>query len=207
MKHIKLYSSDYFFTKYKKVGVEIEKISRTSKDKHLYRLNMTEFKDKRFSYMLKCGLNSSIDGLKNDVVKLGGESKLAAFTHTFKTVKVIDKLEQFYDKQVIKSDKLKIIVITPMIMDNFDKSSAEFLSTGKPEYIGGFDMARNTQRTRKKAIPSGSVLVIKDDKFKDKSIKYIYDHSEKFHKLDKIKNSKQRYKGFGSIIIMPFNEK
>lgn len=215
---ITLYPGKYFFTNYSKVGIEIDRQKKTVKEEHLYRLNMVEFSHKRFSYLLKCKINLSEDEIKNDVIKLGGEAKVASFTHTFKELSAIKELNKFYNNTTIYDDKIKLILTTPMIIekalqnkeddsenyfDNFIKNNnIECAVTGKPEYIGGFDMARSEQKSIREAIPAGSVLIMKNNKFINGNITQILDSScEKYINL---KNIEDNFRGFGSILIMPF---
>ncbi|AKA67808.1 type III-B CRISPR module-associated protein Cmr3 [Clostridium scatologenes] len=211
---ITLYPSKYFFTNYSKIGIEIDRQKRTVKEEHLYRINMVEFSDKRFSYLLKCEIDLNEDEIKDDVIRLGGESKIASFTHTFKELSAIKELNEFYNNTIVYGDKIKLILTTPMIIekssqdkkDDFDNfinnNNIECVVTGKPEYIGGFDMARNHQKNIRKAIPAGSVLIMKNNKFRNVSINQILDDScEKYINL---KNIEDNFRGFGSIIIMPF---
>lgn len=201
IKDIELYPKKHFFNKYQKTGITINKDSRTAKDKCMYRIDMTEFCDKKFSYLLKCEINSGKIDFRNDIVRLGGESKLAAFTHTFKELDVINEIEKFYKNTTIEGNKIKVILTSPMIMcdDKYNKLKSDRIKvavTGKPNYIGGYDMASRQKRKMQKAIPSGSVLIVQDDSFDGKKICDI--------KLKLIQDSQLSFKGFGSTIIVPF---
>lgn len=212
---ITLYPGKYFFTNYSKVGIEIDRQKKTVKEEHLYRLNMVEFSHKRFSYLLKCKIDLGNDEIKDDVIKLGGEAKVASFTCTFKELSAIKELNEFYSNSIIYGNKIKLILTTPMIIekasqdkeddsqdenyfDNFIKNNnIECAVTGKPEYIGGFDMARNEQKSIRKAIPAGSVIIMKNNDFNEKKISEIYRDIN-------FKNVEDSFRGFGSVIIMPF---
>lgn len=196
---IRLYNKDYFFASYMKTGISLNKATRTAKDKCMYRIDMTEFSNKKFSYLLNCEIEES--ELKNDVVKLGGESKLAAFAHTFNKIGILEQVNAFYQKQEIHNNRLKVILTSPMIIrgdySQFKVNNNIIASvTGKPSYVGGYDMAANEQKKMERAMPSGSVLVIENSEFKNKKI------SEVSSQL--LEASKDRFKGFGSTIIMPF---
>ena len=201
MKDIELYPKKYFFNKYIKTGITIDQDSKTAKDKHMYRIDMTEFCDKKFSYLLKCEIDSKKIDLKNDIVRLGGESKLAAFTHTFKNLDVINEIKNFYENTTIKENKLKVILTSPMIIDDkkyndLKNDQIRIAVTGKPNYVGGFDMAARHKKEMRKAIPSGSVLIVEDDNFIGKKIEKI--------KIEFLESLQERFRGFGSTIIVPF---
>lgn len=206
VKNITLYSREYFFRTYKKIGIEIDRNNRTAKDEHLYRLNMVEFTDKRFSYLVRCKINKNEGDIQPDVLKLGGESKLASFTYTDKSIGIIESLDKFYEEKKIYNDKLKIIFTTPMNEKNYqyikENFKIKYTITGKPEYIGGFDMAKGEQKPMKKAVPSGSILVIENGEFEDKTISEIL----KLDKLKEIMSLENYFRGFGQVIIMPFKE-
>lgn len=200
MKDIELYSKKYFFNKSLKAGITIDKNLKTTNDKSMYRIDMTEFCDKRFSYLLKCKIDEKKISIKNDIIKLGGESKLAAFTHTSKKLKAIEEIQNFCSSTVIKENKIKVILTSPMIIDNYchylQANNIKIAITGKPNYIGGYDMASQHKKFMKKAVPSGSVFIVEDDSFIGKNISDI--------KLKFVESAEERFRGFGSAFIIPF---
>lgn len=202
MNDIDLYSKKKFFGKYLKTGIAVDGNSKTSKDKCMYRIDMTQFCDSKFSYLLRCKIDTKRISLKNDIIRLGGESKLASFTHTLKELKVTKEIEYFYKNTVIEENKIKVILTSPMIINDYCKflkdNNIKIAVTGKPNYIGGYDMAAKHKKAMKKAVPSGSVFVIENNSFINKEIRDI--------KLEFIESAEQwqRVRGFGSVIIMPF---
>ncbi|MFC0904290.1 type III-B CRISPR module-associated Cmr3 family protein [Clostridium sp. MT-14] len=197
---IQLYSRDYFFTTYIKTGIEMDRGIGSAKNNFMYRVNMVEFADKRFSYIVKCRIDPENIPFENDILKLGGESKIASVVFTDKSINVLDDLENYFNRITIFNNKIKVILTSLMIIDGQDnkekKDNILIRITGRPDYIGGFDMASGEQKTINKAIPAGSVLILENDCFKGKKIGEIYN---KF-----ILDVKEKFKGFGNVIIMPF---
>lgn len=198
-----LYLEDYFFCKYKKTGIQLNKDRGTTEEQCLYTMDMVEFSNRKFSYLISCSIKERIDTkLNSNILRLGGESKLAIATFIDKDIKEIEKLNNFYKYSIIKNSKIKVVLISPMIIQNYDEfikqNNVKYIISGKPKYIGGFDMAMLKERSLEKALPEGSVLVLEDDNWNDKSIYNILKQG--------ILKSKNEFKGFGKFIVMPFEE-
>lgn len=199
---INLHSKKKFFTKYSKTGIEVDKKLKTAKDKCMYRIDMTEFCDRKFSYLLSCKIDTERISIANGIIRLGGESKLASFTHTLKQLKVMDEIKYFYNNTVIEGNQIKVILTSPMIVKDYckfkDENNIKVAVTGRPNYIGGYDMAKKEKKVMNRAVPSGSVFIVEDNNFIGKKISDI--------KLELIESAEEKFRGFGSAIIMPFSK-
>lgn len=207
---LKLYDRDYFFTNYMKTGISIDKSTKSVKQGDMYRINLVEFRNKKFSFLIKCKLNEVNSEIKTGTLKFGGESKLASFSYTNQNIEIIDQIEEFYKNTIIDNGEIKLILTSPMIIDGevesnylqsdvLNKLNIKICVTGKPNYIGGYDLARNKQKQIRRAIPAGSILVIKNDKFKGKNISSILKEY-----IKNVLDMKDSFRGFSSLIVVPF---
>jgi len=189
---------DSLVIKENKIGIGLNRQTKTTGEGLLYRVEMLRYKD------LKIVI--SFDGLdlnENGLIKLGGEAKGAKY----QSLNSLDipKMEK------INSNIFKLYLLTPAIFDNgwypcwIDKDNnfiGEFkdfkikliaCAVGKYQSIGGFDMKTNTPKEMFKAVSIGSVYyfeILKGDK--DKVI-------ETFN-LSSISDYKQK-EGYGLVII------
>ncbi|KQC07105.1 MAG: hypothetical protein APR54_06410 [Candidatus Cloacimonas sp. SDB] len=154
---------DSVFISEPKVGIAIDQNTGTSKEEHLYRVDMMRPREE-----LKIIIDFA--GLEFDdeiMFKLGGEGKFV-----YANVK-----DETYQIKMPKIDsKFLLYLNTPAIFKNgwlpswIDKDSLigeipnsnlkiKLLSCaiGKPDFIGGFDMAKGEPKPMFKAVPAGSV--------------------------------------------------
>lgn len=111
-----------------------------------------------------------------------------------------------YNKKKSSSENLKLIFTTPFIMKN-EKSLESVLKEkgisvlskiiGKPETVGGWDMAKNKPKELKKVIPEGSLYLLKSSQFKSN----MNEQNKKL--LSEILSDVivQKHRGFGSFIL------
>ncbi len=180
-------SIEDFLSKEGKVGIGLDKKTKTTKEGLLYRLEMLRYK--KFKIIVdfdNLELNSS------GLMKLGGEAKGA----TYKEI----ELPNIPQIQNITTNIFKLYLLTPAIFEKgyipnrIDENSFEWkfkglkvklltCAIGKYQSIGGFDIKKNKPKKMFKAVPAGSVYYFellegkKEDlieKFNLKSISDFY---------------------------------
>ena len=147
-----------------KVGIGRENTTHATAEGKLYRVGMMRFKKLNLGIKTKENLQEIL-GLKT---KLGGEGKI---------VEIAEDTKEFEIEEVDFSgeiSKIKLYLSTPAIFENgwlpkwIDKRTFEgeykgiklklfSAFIGKPQYVGGFDMAKRRPKPMKKAVPAGSV--------------------------------------------------
>ncbi|NFD30096.1 type III-B CRISPR module-associated protein Cmr3 [Clostridium botulinum] len=201
-------NSDIVTNSYK-VGIERDK-SYVAREKHLYRIDLTEFKKEKWSYLVEYNIkdswwNEEIKNIKDGYLKLGGENKVCRF-YTYDKIKKMMIYSNLYN-QKNEIEYIKMILTSPCIFKENDYipklKDIEVIasSIGKSYDIGGFDMVLKIPKPMSKAVPEGSVYVLKSKDFKNKS-------------LEKIKNTidegliDEKYKGqgFGMFELVPLDE-
>jgi len=205
-KHFKLslYSFDKIFKQDYKIGIKIDKDTKTAQENHLYRIDLTQF-EKACGFLIEYELETEKKFEPSGILKLGGEGKTAKFeiiepkTRTFRA---FDKHREKSLKQIRKNRYFKLYFKTPALLKSDwkpnDIKGLKLLSAnvGKSISIGGFDMESKMPKVMNKFIPAGSVYVYK-----------IEDESIDFQKLieDEIKFD-ESYKGFGLFEILSVKE-
>jgi len=153
-------SLDDFILNEPKIGIKINKATKTVEESHLYRVDL-----KRLD---KTKIVVEFEGLEienSHLMRLGGESKVA-------TLEYIDTLEIKSPQNI--ENIFKLYLLTPSIFDNgwfpswIDKESLEgeynglklkllTAKVGKYKLIGGFDMKERKPKRMYKSVPEGSV--------------------------------------------------
>ncbi len=177
-----------------KIGHGRDRITSTVAQGKLYRAAMlrTELVDKnevtkiwsnrQLSFSVNFELADELTAPDSGFMKLGGEAKLSHFIIENETNSSIPAPEF-----EVNDEYFKIYLATPAIFkDNaqgfslptFLDEYADLIAcaTGKPIYIGGFDMAENKPKTMQRAVSAGSVYY-----FKTKNKNDINDIVQKFH--------------------------
>ena len=135
---------------------------------------------------------------ESGMLKLGGEGKSARYALIDEPVSIKNHKKRL---DVAKKTKFQIYFSTPAIFskgwqfdvnEHFEIISA---SIGKPIFIGGFDMKSNKQKQMHKAVPAGSVYLIKLNK--------SVSNEEELKSILSI-NSIDNNKGFGQFEILNF---
>ena len=159
----KLYSFDDFATIESKVGIAIDKTTKTTKESMLYRIDLTQFIDEDWTFLVKYK-TKDVELNKSGIIKLGGEGKLATYSLIDEPTTITNHNQKLKLKE---ENEFKIYFSTPAIFEKgwiFDvNSNFEILSASIGKYIsiGGFDMKKREAKTMYKAIPSGSIYLIK----------------------------------------------
>jgi len=182
-----------------KIGIGLNKSIKNVEEGKIYRIGAKRYK--------KLSLIVDFEGIeleKKGLLRLGGEGK-AVYYEEFNELDIpkIDK---------ISGDVFKMYLLTPAIFkngwypdflgDNFEgevngvRIKLIAASLGKNEYIGGWDIRKNSPKPMYKAVPVGSVYYFK-----------VLDKKEDVLKIDNIMdNEEYRKQGFGKIIIADYKE-
>ncbi|WP_242957624.1 type III-B CRISPR module-associated Cmr3 family protein [Clostridium cochlearium] len=192
-----------------KVGIERDN-NYVAKEGHLYRVDLTEFKDKKWSYLIEYGVeNSWWKGKNNKILdkgylKLGGENKVCEFYSYKRNEKLMDCSHVYDEKNHI--GYVKMVLTSPCIFENYNwkpsfKNDIKVVAaaTGKPYNLGGFDIVIRHPKPMYKVIPEGSVYILKSELFKGKSLK-------KIKTIIYQENIIKKIPGFGQFEIVPVNK-
>jgi len=158
-----LYSFTDFATIEPKVGIAIDRSTKTTKESMLYRINLTQFIDENWTFLVEYKTKDVVLN-QSGIIKLGGEGKFATYSHIEEPITITNHNQKL---QLKKEDEFKIYFSTPAIFEKgwifAENEKFEILSAsiGKHIFIGGFDMKKRKAKTMYKAIPSGSIYLIK----------------------------------------------
>ncbi len=163
-------SSQIFDVEYR-TGIGIDKELKTTKEGHLYQLELLRLKE-GYSYII--GYDGDDNKLpKNGALKVGGESKIAKYKSLELNVDV--RLSENTLKDISENKKFKLYLSTPAIFDNGwrprwinndlkgiipdTKIEVKLIaaSVGKYKTVGGWDIANNKPKKSYRAVPEGSV--------------------------------------------------
>ncbi|SHJ74306.1 CRISPR-associated protein Cmr3 [Caminicella sporogenes DSM 14501] len=219
-KEVDFYEAHRFITQAYKVGIQREK--GMTKDEHLYRIDLTQFNDTKWSYLVEYEIKdewwneSDYTGLDRGYLKLGGENKSCKYWD------VTDEqiLKQYKDENDYKnkSKLVKLYISSPfiskyggyqIIFKDSDKGNKAIkvlgISNKEPLFIGGYDM-RTGHKPMYKAIPEGSIYLLESDYFEGQIIKeikkYIKEQIFLYDEEDSIIKS-----GFNQFEVVPYREK
>jgi CRISPR-associated protein Cmr3 len=146
-----------------KVGIGRDNYTNASDDGKLYRVGMRRLND--LEILLHFELPQ--DGLEptSRFLKLGGEGKVAMFRERGR-IRRSDRIDK--DTIELKENRFKLYLATPAFFKNGWRPDLEkkfgikadliAAAIGKPEHIGGFDMAKRKAKPMLKAVPTGSVF-------------------------------------------------
>lgn len=191
-------NEESFITKESKIGIGLNKKTRTTVEGLLYRVEMLRYKD------LKIVVDFNNLELKSDgLMRLGGEAKGAIY-------KEVDSLD-FPKVETLSGNRFKLYLLTPTIFENgwypswidsdngfvgeFNGYKLKLIasSIGKYQSIGGFDMKKREPKEMIKAVPTGSVYYFEIlDGDKEKVI-------ESFN-LKSI-SDRQQQEGYGVVVV------
>ena len=146
-----------------KVGIGIDKNTRTSKDSRLYRVDFKRLKEMSLIVEFE-GLELNEKG----IIRLGGEGKYVVYKDDFSIIEPYK-----FEIDSITNNRFKVILMTPAIFKNGwlpkDVDEEKFIlenekfklklvaaSVGKYSLIGGYDLAKNEPKPMLKAVPAGS---------------------------------------------------
>ncbi len=167
-----------------KVGIQLDE-NRLTKEGHLYRIDLTEFKendDQGWSYLVEYSIDDNwweekTYQFEKGYLKLGGENKACKFW-CYDFDKLLDDYSDIYD-EINESEYVKIVITTPCEFKSntwkpkFRNIEVIAAAIGEAYDIGGFDMKLKVPKPMNKAVPEGSVYVLKSKEFINKPLKEI----------------------------------
>jgi len=159
----KLYKFSEFATIEPKVGIAIDKTTKTTKENMLYRIDLTQFIDENWSFLVKYK-SKDVELNQSGIIKLGGEGKFATYSHIEEPITITNYNQKL---EFENEDEFKIYFSTPAIFENGwifgENEKFELLSAsiGKYIFVGGFDMKKREPKMMYRAIPAGSIYLIK----------------------------------------------
>lgn len=207
---IELLDEETIFVKNYKIGIGIDKTTKSVEQGKLYKTEQTEFINNDWSYIVEYDIkkdyliknysNINLSDLDKGYLKLGGENKVCKF----KNIKNKD-IEKFQSKTIDKSNNIFKIVFTSetYFAENIDKYFKNIglkilgMANDKPIYIGGYDMKtkgkqNGSARKMYKGYPSGTVLLVETINKQNVKQQLLNNFS------DKMKNSR----GFNKYVIL-----
>lgn len=213
---ISLINGDEIFTNSYKVGIKKDFKKRTAKDEHLYRIDVVEFADLGldynngydWNYVVEYEINKDKIKLnEKGLLKLGGEGKSCKYEKIGDMPYDLEDLKKYYKDEICRSNKVKMILTSPGIYEREgwkpkfcgDDIKLYAAITGKPLYLGGFDMKRNKPKPMYRAVPRGSVYILESESFKDKNFGKIQ-HIIRENIVDDIDS----FRGFNSFEIVSY---
>jgi len=149
-----------FLKNYPKVGIARNK-SRTTKEGHLYAIDMSEFNE-NISFIVEIELDESINF--NDFIKLGADGKIAEITEKEEVPEL--KHEERDDYDLIKILFTSHTFIQASI-DDLKNIGLLAMSIGKLQYVGGWDMQKQQPKPMMQVLPAGSVMLFDASKWEE----------------------------------------
>lgn len=163
-----------------KVGIARNPTTHMAEESQLYRIEMLRFKKPFFGFIVPCEASPSFSNVH--WARVGGENRPWI-------VEESDGGERLFTKDTMntviehiqQTGKARIILLTPAVWKhgsrpsvwdpetnhiNIGDVSVPLLTAaiGRPNLIGGWDIARNRPKRRKWAVPAGSTLYVEVDK-------------------------------------------
>ena len=205
LNYIKL--SDYIISE-PKLGIDLDKNSRTAMDQMLYRVGMLrpESKLHRGGNSLQVSLLvdfADIEMPPKGLMKVGGEGK-AVFYETVTGIGI--------NRPVLTGKRFKLYLASPAVFENgwlpswLDKETMTgsycginirllTAAVGKYVSVGGFDMQKKRPKTMRRAVPAGSVYYFELADSAD-----MASVTEVFHGVN-ISEHKSSQEGFGLVFV------
>lgn len=187
----KIYSFDDFAFFDPKVGNTRLNETHAAENSMLYKTQLLQF-DENWCYIVKYESKQPLD---NVVLKLGGEGKTAK-------VEDLQNFKMPENKENQETEYFKVYFQNPVIWKSGDGleemqslPNCELLTAciGKPLHIGGWDYKERKPKTMRKAVPAGSVYLLKGDMTK------AGNEIERIIKVQNLNTS-----GFGIYHLIPF---
>lgn len=193
----KIFLQDY------KVGIAIDKARKSTKEGHLYRVDLTQF-EKEWGFLVEYDVDK-FEFEDEGYLKLGGESKVAQFQHLDKPnyIETYEKDIEELKNSFLSEEYFKLYIKSPTAFKDGWRptlSGHKLLCANMDEYlsIGGFDMKTKSkkaqQREMRRYVPSGAIYVFERQ---NKSYQEIRELIE-----TEIKEHNDVHKGFGLFEIL-----
>ncbi|AYD40243.1 type III-B CRISPR module-associated protein Cmr3 [Clostridium fermenticellae] len=198
-----------------KVGIQLNE-NHTTKEGHLYRIDLTEFKEddeESWSYLVEYAMDDSWwDGETNQLekgyLKLGGENKACKFW-CYDIEKLLRDYSNIYNK-INENEYVKILLTTPCEFKSgnwkpeFKNIEVVAAAIGKGYDIGGFDMKLKIPKPMNKAVPEGSIYILRGSDLKGKCLGEIRKIIEEENILKE--ETKIRLNGFSWFEVISISE-
>ncbi|QXM05369.1 type III-B CRISPR module-associated Cmr3 family protein [Crassaminicella indica] len=171
---LELKDENEIFIKNYKIGIGINKNTKSIKHGNMYRIEQTEFINNNWSYVVEYEINREyletnyngidFDNLEQGYLKLGGENKVCKFEKH-----INEKIYKFHKKRLkeINSNKVKILLTSETFFDedvkDIFKGDLKLLGmvNDKPIHIGGYDMqGKGSARKMYKGYDAGTILLV-----------------------------------------------
>lgn len=161
---IQLYFFDDIFKSDSKIGIKRDSIKKSSADNHLYRIDLTQFKED-WSFLIDIEYDNSLIFNKKGILKLGGEGKVGYYDLLeYNFICSIENTMNYIKEEIDNSENMvfKIILTSHSLFESIWKPNLNIIasSVGKSISIGGYDIISNSPKSMKKYVPAGSVYLI-----------------------------------------------
>jgi len=204
---LSLYPFDKLFKQDYKIGIQIDKKTKTAEESKLYRIDLTQFEEENESgFVVEYEFDGKERFKDKGILKLGGEGKTAQFEiiePTTRSFKNLDKQREESIKQIKEDGYFKLYFKTPAFLRSEWKPNEiqglKLLSANVGKYlsIGGWDMETGKPKSMNRFIPAGSVYVYKVEDENLNIQEILQEELEKFE---------ESYKGFGCFEILSVKE-
>lgn len=161
-KNLILYSFEDVFAADYKVGIKINKNTKTADEGHLYRVDLTQFRaDWSFLVEYECDKQFCDSG----ILKLGGEGKTASYQTLGDEpigLKSAETTKKRMRETLKTSEYFKVFFKTPVYFEDGWRPKQSGLlcaNVGKYISIGGWDMEKGVAKAMRRYAPAGSVYV------------------------------------------------
>lgn len=206
---ISVYDKDKFFCNSYKVGIKKDLKKGNVEEDHLYRVDLAEFKGLNWSYLVEYKIGRNDVKLSDKgMMKLGGRGKSCKYEILKEKPYDLEKLDEYIENKKCPNERVKMILTSPGIYkdqgwrpDFPEDIKLVYAITGKPLYIGGFDIKNSRPKPMYRSVPPGSVYVLENKSFKGKKLSCI-----KLMIKNSIKDSEDQFRGFNSFEVVPFKE-
>jgi CRISPR-associated protein Cmr3 len=190
-KNLVLYNFDDVFVQDYKVGIAIDKTTKTAKESNLYRIDLTQF-HKEWSFLIE--YESEIAFKNSGMLKLGGEGKSASFAVIDEPIGLqsANATKGKMEERLKEKNYCKVLFKTPTFFKcgwKPEQGGLVCANVGKYISIGGWDMETGKPKAMKRYVPAGSV--------------YVFEKTDEF---TMVSEDEESYKGFGCYEILTVGE-
>ena len=166
-----------------KTGISIDRMTRTAREKMLYQVEMQRFQQPKYSLCVLCDQSPDFSDISLATCGHGNKIWQVSEDKEFSSI-LTDEEKELIVEEINKTGIARIILLTPaiwglgsrpkMLRNNkliFDAAQTgcsysfdvEVLTSvvGRPQIIGGWDMAKVRPKPRMYAVPAGTVLYVR----------------------------------------------
>ncbi|MCS3901813.1 type III-B CRISPR module-associated Cmr3 family protein [Methanococcus voltae] len=198
-----LIPSERLLKQYPKIGIKINNNTGISEESMLYNTDVTEFNE-NYSIVVEVEIHEDYKFKEEKgFLKLGGESNVSKYAMMdskrylrIKNVQKFDEGEDNYTDLFAMYFKTSAILQNNELKEVLEKSNFKIICVkfNGSFIVGGYDMKKNCQKDKVKAIGAGSCYIVKyNEKTESKKLKEL---------LNKELNTVKEYQGFGKYEII-----